>query len=187
MSSFETKDNAVPGLTRCLIPTAGQEAPDQVRGIVTRRAALLSLCAVASCGFTPVHGPGGSAEGLHGRIAVAAPADEEGFALVRRLETRLGQPRGADLTLAADIRLVEESLGFLPDGEISRFSVKGRVDWTITDTLGTRVANGSESSFTSYSATSTTVATRFARRDARRRLMIILADRITTDLLTRNL
>ena len=54
---------------------------------------------MTACGFTPVYGPGGSAENLRGRIAVAAPADEEGFALVRRLEERLGQPQASDLTL----------------------------------------------------------------------------------------
>ncbi len=149
--------------------------------------ALVTTLVMAGCGFTPVYGPGGSAEGLRGRIVVAAPADEEGFALVRRLEERLGAPQAGDLTLTADIRVAEESLGFLPDGEISRFSVEGRVDWTITDDLGTTVATGNESSFTSYSATSTTVATRFAQRDARRRLMVILADRITADLQARDL
>lgn len=145
------------------------------------------MIALGACGFTPVYGPGGSADDLRGRIAIAAPADEEGFALVRRLEERLGLPQAPDLQLTADIKITEESLGFLPDGEISRFSVLGRVIWQIQDQNGTVVAQGSEDSFTSYSATSTTVATRFAQRDARRRLMVILADRITTDVLTQDL
>lgn len=148
---------------------------------------LLVAFALSACGYTPVYGPGGSAEGLRGRVAIAAPADEEGFALVRRLEERLGAPAASDLTLTADIFVEEESLGFLPDGEISRFSVEGRVDWQIIDAGGTLLASGSEGSFTSYSATSTTVATRFAQRDARRRLMVIIADRITSDLLSRSL
>ena len=185
MSSSEQKRKAAPDLIRGL--NVRPEAPDQVRGAMSRRAALLSLLALAACGFTPVYGPGGTAEGLRGRVAIAAPADEEGFALVRRLEERLGLPHSADLTLTADIFIDEESLGFLPDGEISRFSVEGRVDWQITDAAGTLVATGSEGSFTSYSATSTTVATRFAQRDARRRLMVIIADRITSDLLSRSL
>ena len=152
-----------------------------------RRATLLSLLALSACGFTPVYGPGGTARGLRRRIAVAAPADEEGFALVRRLEERLGQPHGNDLLLTADILIGEEPVGFLPDGEISRFNVEGRVNWQLSDQTGLTVATGSEGSFTSYSATSTTVATSFAQRDARRRLMVILADRITSDLLTRTL
>lgn len=152
-----------------------------------RRTFLLGSFALAGCGFTPVHGPGGTARDLRGRIAVAAPADEEGLALVRRLEDRLGEPANPDLMLTADIRINEESLGFLPDGELSRFSVEGKVDWAIADATGAQIAFGSEQSFTSYSATSTTVATAFANRDARRRLMVILADRISADLQTRTL
>ena len=116
----------------------------------------------------------------------AAPADEEGFALVEQLEKRLGQPAAADLALTAGIYISEQALGFLPDGSISRYNVSGRVDWRLTRiTDGSLVLSGSERSFTSYSATSTTVATIFAQRDARRRLMVILADRIVQDLLMR--
>lgn len=154
-----------------------------------RRACLISLAALAGCGFTPIYGtgPSGQASTLRGRIDVAAPKDEEGFTLVKRLEDRLGLPEAADLGLKAQIRLREESLGFLPDGEISRFNVIGQVDWQL-ERLGdgAPAASGSERSFTSYSATSTTVATTFAQRDARRRLMVILADRIVTDLLSRD-
>ena len=154
-----------------------------------RRLFLLSLTALAGCGFAPVYGtgPAGQASTLRGRIDFATPADEEGFALVKRLEDRLGLPQAADLSMAADIRISEEAVGFLPDGEISRFNVIGQVNWRLTriaDDSG--IASGSERSFTSYSATSTMVATTFAQRDARRRLMIILADRIVTSLLSRD-
>ncbi len=153
-----------------------------------RRSLLLSLTALAGCGFTPVYGPEGQDSDLRGRIDVADPRDEEGFELVKRLEDRLGLPQGADMSLMANIRISEEAVGFLPDGELSRFNVIGQVDWRLTDIVdGTQIATGSERSFTSYSATSTTVATTFAQRDARRRLMVILADRIVTDLLGRDL
>ncbi len=152
----------------------------------TRRAAILSLVALASCGFAPIHGPGGSARSLRGRIAVLAPADEEGAALVRRLEDRLGTPRDSDFVLAAQIRIDETAVGFLSGAEISRFNVEGQVDWQLTDNASATVATGRERGFTSYSATSTTVATTSARRDARRRLMVILADLIATSVLTRD-
>ena len=143
---------------------------------------------LAGCGFEPVYGPGGSAEELRGRIDVVAPDDEEGFALVKRLEDRLGLPEGPDLSLNADIRLREEAVGFLPDGEISRFNVIGEVTWRVSLADGGRtIATGKERNFTSYSATSTTVATIFAQRDARRRLMVILADDIVVDLLARDI
>ncbi len=186
MSSFDRISQVAPDLIRGLDPQP--EAPDQVRGSITRRATLLSCLALAGCGFTPVYGPEGQGSDLRGRIDVADPSDEEGFDLVKRLEDRLGRPQGADMSLLADIRIKEEAVGFLPDGELSRFNVTGQVDWRLTDISdGTQIASGSERSFTSYSATSTTVATTFAQRDARRRLMVILADRIVTDLLGRDL
>lgn len=149
------------------------------------RLSLLSLLLpLAACGFEPVYAPGGPAEGLRGRIDVAAPADEEGYALVERLEERLGLPAGADLGLTADIYISEEAVGFLPSGAISRYNVSGQVTWRLTRLDdGTELLSGSERSFTSYSATSTTVATISARRDARRRLMVIIADRIVQDIL----
>ncbi len=152
--------------------------------------AFVGFLALSGCGFTPVFGTGpeGQDSDLRGRIDVAVPNDEEGFTLVKRLEDRLGLPQAADMALLADIRISEEAVGFLPDGEISRFNVLGQVDWRLSKIGdGTGIASGSERSFTSYSATSTTVATTFAKRDARRRLMIILADRIVTDLLSRDL
>jgi LPS-assembly lipoprotein len=155
-----------------------------------RRVFLLSFAALAGCGFTPVYGPQpeGAGSTLRGRINVADPRDEEGYALVKRLQDRLGRPEGADLALTADIRVSEDAVGFLPDGEISRYNVVGEAAWRLTR-IGeeTLVASGRERSFTSYSATSTTVATNFAQRDARRRLMVILADRIVTDLIARGI
>lgn len=166
-----------------------RHTPDQVRGsAIPRRLALVGMAALAACGFTPVYGPQGASTDLRGRIDVARPSDEEGFALVKRLEDRLGQSQGSDLSLTAEIRVTEDAVGFLPDGEISRYNVIGQVDWRLARVGdGSDVARGRERSFTSYSATSTTVATTFAQRDARRRLMVILADRIVTDLLARDI
>ena len=152
-----------------------------------RRGLLFGFAALAGCGYTPVYGPGGSAEDLRGRIEIAAPVDEEGFALVQRLESRLGLPENPDLRLLAEIRIEEEGVGFLPDGTISRYSVLGAVTWKmvrISD--NSLVLSGREQSFTSYSATSTTVATTVAERDARRRLMVSIADTITLDILGRS-
>ncbi|MDD9923491.1 MAG: LPS assembly lipoprotein LptE [Boseongicola sp.] len=147
-----------------------------------RRVFLLSLTALAGCGFEPVYAPGSVTRDLRGRIAFLPPSDEEGFALVNRLEERLGRPEAADLTLAASIKIREQAVGFLPDGSISRYNVLGELPWQITDG-DTVVLDGREESFTSYSATSTTVATRAAQRNARERLMVILADRVVTSIM----
>ena len=151
----------------------------------TRRALLLGGASLlAACGFEPVYGPNGAAKDLSGRIEVLPPIDEEGRALTRRLEERLGVPEAPDLLLDADIFITEEQLGVLPDGSISRYNVIGRIDWSLNDGAET-VLTGSEQSFTAYSATSTTVATIIAQRNARERLMSLLADRITADIFAR--
>ena len=150
-----------------------------------RRAFLAAVTALAGCGFEPVYAPGGAAAELRGRIEFIPPADEEGFALVNRLQDRLGTPDAVERTFDAGIRIDEEPAGFLRDGTITRYNVVGRVDWRLTRIAdGVEVANGSEQSFTSYAATSTTVATIAAQRDARERLMVTLADRIVADILS---
>jgi LPS-assembly lipoprotein len=152
---------------------------------LSRRIFLLTATAgLAACGFRPVYGPGGAGETLAGRIDVLPPVDEEGRALTRRLEERLGLPEAPDLILDADIFLTEEEIGVLPDGSISRYNVIAKVDWTLSRD-GETALSGSEQSFTAYSATSTTVATIIAQRNARERLMILLADRITADIYAR--
>ncbi len=149
-----------------------------------RRSFLLSLAALAGCGFEPVYAPDGAGDGLRGRIDVLPPADEEGFALVNRLEDRLGAPESPDYTLTANIRIREEAVGRLPDGSISRYNVVGRVPWALRRG-DEAVLSGTERSFTSYSATSTTVSTIIAQRAARERLMIIVADRIAATILAK--
>ena len=147
----------------------------------------MGFAALAGCGFTPAYGPVGDAEKLRGRIEVAPPVDEEGFALVNRLESRLGQPVDPDYRVVAEIRIEEEGVGFLPDGSISRYNVLGRVNWRMLRMDDNSLAlSGSEQNFTSYSATSTTVATTVAQRDARRRLMVGIADTITLDIIARS-
>lgn len=152
-----------------------------------RRTLLVGLTALAGCGFTPIYGPDGAAEPLNGRIEVVPPIDEEGFALVRRLESRLGRGEAPEYRLGAAIRISEEAVGFLPDGTISRYNVLGQVEWRLVRLSDmTLTLSGREQSFSSYSATSTTVATTVAQRDARRRLMVAIADRITADILARS-
>ncbi len=151
-----------------------------------RRAVVLSLLALplAGCGFTPVYGPGGAAEGLRGQIRMDEPSDREGFLLVRALERRLGLPENARYALSASIRLGEEGIGITADQVITRFQVRGEVTYALTDLVtGRRVTSGTVSNFTSYSTTGTTVATRTAEDSARERFMVVLADQIVARLL----
>ena len=111
-------------------------------------------------------------------------ADDAGFELVRQLEKRLGLPSDARYRIAVDIALTEAELGITPDQEITRFNIRGRASYTLYDLgSGTPLTNGEAATFTSYTATGTQFATDAARRDARVRLMVALADQIVSQLL----
>lgn len=152
---------------------------------LTRRTLLLTAtAALAACGFTPVYGPQGTAEGLRGTIEVDPPSDPAGFALVRQLERRLGLPASPAYALSADIFVIEQELGITSDQEITRYNVLGRARFALRDTAtGTIATSGEVDSFSSYSATGTPFATQTAQRDAEDRLMVILADQIVARLL----
>ena len=150
---------------------------------VTRRTALLGLLAVAGCGFRPAYAPGGGAAGLQGAVAVATPDTATGFALRTRLEERLGPANAPRFHLRAAMTVEREAAAISGEGDITRLNLVGAADWTLQDTAGAALLEGRSQSFTSYSATGSTVATQAAEVDARDRLAVILADMIVADLL----
>lgn len=149
-----------------------------------RRTLILGLLALGACGFQPAYGPNGPAAGLQGSIEVAAPDTRNGFNFVRRLEERLGQPQAAKYALSYTLALSEDDLGITQTQAITRYNVLGAADYALREVgTGLVVHSGKVDAFTSYSATGTTVSTSTAKRAAYARLMIILADQITTRLL----
>jgi len=145
--------------------------------------ALLAGGVLAGCGFTPAYAPGGGAQALTGAVRAADPGDKNACDLVQRLEERLGPPQAARFDLGYAITTNAIAVGVTPDGSITRYNLTGAVDWALTDAAGTKVAGGTVDSFTSWSATGSTVAGLTAEEDATRRLMRILADQIVTRLL----
>jgi LPS-assembly lipoprotein len=119
-------------------------------------------------------------------VLADAPVDDEGFFLVERIEARLGLPEAPRYALAYAISTDEEALAIDGSNNITRWNVDGAVDWALRP-VGAPAAEpllrGEEASFASYSATGSPVATLASARDARRRLMVILADRIVARLL----
>lgn len=149
-----------------------------------RRYLLISLVALAGCGFTPVYGPGGSAQGLRGAVEIADPVARDSYSLVKELESRLGQPVLARYALSYEITTSQDDLAINPSQEITRYNILGDVAFVVTDIASeAEVYAGSVNSFTSYSATGTTVSTKTAELDAYDRLMVIMADQITSRLL----
>ncbi len=156
------------------------------RGVprLSRRAFLLTPLALAACGFTPAYAPGGAATRLLGTVRAADPTDKNGFDLVERLEERLGRPENRRYDLAYTITTEAVGVGITTENEITRFNLKGVIDYTLSDhATGERLAGGRVQSFTAYSATGSTVAGLAAEEDAAFRLMRILADQIVARLI----
>lgn len=147
-----------------------------------RRIALLGLLALGACGFTPAYGPGGSGADLRGAVRVAAPEDQASYALVRHLETRLGQPSRPAYDLAYTIKTNRKAVGITPEQETTRYHLTGTVSYVLADSTGQTVQSGVVRSFTAYAATGSTTSTLTATRDAEERLMVILADQIVARL-----
>ena len=148
-----------------------------------RRVFLLAPLALAACGFTPAYAPGGAASGLLGRVRAADPADKNGFDFVERIEERLGRPEDTRYTLAYAIVTETVGVGVTTDNQITRYNLKGAIDYTLSDLAGQRVAGGRVQNFTAYAATGSTVAGLAAEEDAATRLMRILADQIVARLI----
>lgn len=149
-----------------------------------RRSFLALPLALAACGFTPAYGPNGPAQGLQGRIRATDPTDKNGFDFVTAVQARFGRSKDARYGLSYTITTESVGVGYATDTTITRYNLKGAVDWSLTDlTTETRVAGGTERNFTSWSATSATVAGLSAEEDAAARLMVILADQIALQIL----
>jgi len=149
-------------------------------------AALLLL---AACGFSPVYGPGGSGAALQDRVLVSELDTRDGYLLVRQLEDRLGRASG-EVPYALDLKLDTriEGLGIDRLGNTNRFNIVGEVDYSLHLRADQSVVlSETLTSFTGYSGTGNTVETLASERDARARLMVILADRIVARLLSLDL
>lgn len=149
-----------------------------------RRLFLISAAALAGCGFTPAFAPGGAATRLQGRVLVDEPDSRPGYLLTRRFEERLGRTNPARYGLSYSIGLTDSAIAVSSTNVITRYNKIGTVTWALRDLETDKVlTSGKAESFTSYSASGTTVATQAAERDAEARLMAILTDQIITRLI----
>ncbi|WP_114964816.1 hypothetical protein [Alkalilacustris brevis] len=145
----------------------------------------LLVLGAAGCGMRPAYGPGGTGGALRGRVRADDPQTREQQQFVARLEERLGPPQQAEfrlsyeITTGSDVRL---GSGALRD---SRSQIFGRARYTLRR-MGeddAEIERGEVTQFVGYSSTSTPLANRAAREDARARLMVLLADGVVTRLL----
>lgn len=145
---------------------------------LNRRLFLTSAAAtLAGCGFTPVYGPNGAAQGLRGAVLLDDPTDKNGYDLTKHIESRLGLPNAPRFGLSYVLTTRVEALAITQSQETTRYNVLGTLTFALRDLeSGAILTKGAEESFTSFGATSNTVSTRTAREDAFARLMAILGD-----------
>lgn len=143
---------------------------------LTRRTALFALMGLSACGFTPVYGPSGIGAELRGRVAIITPQSVSGFRIRDRLIGILGEAARPLYALEIIPNVTAEPATINVGGDTTRFNLAGTAQWTLADASGVQVGSGTVQTFTSYSATGSTVATQTAEQDARDRLSVALAD-----------
>ena len=151
----------------------------------SRRGFLCAALALAGCGLTPVMEPG--SQQLYNQVLIQAPVNRAEYELVRNLEAQLGTTKSARFSFRYDLKTTEDNIVVSTAQEISRYSLIGELEYSLTDNNGVILNRQTAKSFTGYSATGTTVATQRAQRDAYDRLMVILAEQVSSALLTLDL
>lgn len=151
----------------------------------SRRFVLIGVAsALTACGFSPVGAPGGGAERIIGHIEVDEIKTSDGFYLTRQLEHRLGRGAQPKYGLSVALATREEGVAVTSDNQTTRIEIFGEATFALRDLADNEVVqSGKVQNFTGYSTTGVTVSELASERDARERLMIILADQIATNLL----
>ena len=144
---------------------------------------LAAAAAVSGCGgFRPLHAPDGPGSALRGQVRAADPTTPETYFFALEIERAFGPALpGARFDLTYGITLGETGAGRTADGAITRYVLRGTLDWTLLEGAQQRTG-GRLAEETTWSAASTNVATNAAQDDARRRLMRVLASRLATRL-----
>lgn len=152
-----------------------------------RRGFLFTLscfAALGACGYTPALTSASPSAALYNNVQIASPGNAQSFALVSRLEDRLGRGAPGRWVLNYSISVSSERTGIATDESTTRNNLLGAVQFSLTDRQSEQIAlTGTVSSFTGYDATASTLATESARRDATERVMVLLADQIVTRLI----
>jgi LPS-assembly lipoprotein len=144
-----------------------------------------ALSITAACGFSPVYGTNGAGRALRGAVRADDPVSRADFQFVSAFEDLLGRPNGARYALAYTITQTEVEAGDIQNIGATRVQLFGTLDFVLTDmNTGSEVATGQVANNTTYSTTSTQLATLTAAEDAELRLMRILAEALTTRLYT---
>ena len=150
---------------------------------LSRRAALLGLLGAAGCGFTPVYGPSGQAAALQGQIDFETAGGPFNYRLREQFERRLGRADSPRFILKAKVDLGSIPVAIAADNTATRFNLPASAQYQLVGPDGSILTQGTVETFTSYSATGSSVANRTAKQAAEDRLAVMVADLIIARLL----
>ena len=140
-------------------------------------AALVTL-SMASCGFTPVLEPGSDTAAALSDITVEAPKNQFGYLFVREMEQRVGRNLGGSKLLKYKITIRGEGI----ESDTDRRRFVGVIIYELIDTNTAKpIVVGSVDSFAGYSVSDGLFSS--ARQDAIERLIVILANQVTRELM----
>ncbi|MGX9355648.1 LPS assembly lipoprotein LptE [Roseobacteraceae bacterium S113] len=139
---------------------------------------MSALMGTASCSFTPALGRNGAASALYGQIETKAPLDPEEFEMTLALEERWGRGGvNAPFILDYSLNFESESLGADRDGASQREHLTGEAKYALRRRGESgALAQGKVHNLTGYSTTANTASTDAAAKQAKSRLIRILAD-----------
>lgn len=169
------------------VPSVSRQTcvPSLSRNAFTRRFVLIGAAAsLTACGFAPAHGPNSASHRVLGQVAVDEIKTSDGFHLTRQLERRIGAAAQPRFGLSVALSTRESGVAVTSDNQTTRIEIFGDATYALRQLSDNEVVlSGKARNFTGYSTTGTTVSELAAARDARERLMVILADQIATQLL----
>ncbi len=152
-----------------------------------RRTFLLALVALplSACGFTPAYAPGGAGTALRGQVRLDDPRSNIDFDFVAAMEERLGRGEAPRYALAYSFAVIARGNAQVAGLGETRIALVGTVTYSLTEiATGQVLTSGSVRNFTNYSTTSTQLSTLRASEDAEKRLARILADQVSTRLIS---
>ncbi len=152
--------------------------------LYSRACVVLFLLGITACGFEPVYAPTTPSAEFRNAIVLPDPTDQDEFILVPELEKHLGQVRTEKFQLDWELDTATRTSAVSAEQETLRQEVIGRLQYTLTDnTTGEVIKRGTVRGITGYSPTLVSAVARTNELDARQRLMRILANRLSQQIM----
>ena len=150
----------------------------------SRQILSLGFCLFTiSCGYKPVYGPYGSAKNLAGNVSIEAPSDRASYILYHQLNNHLQDSDDGDYELSISISEISSRAAIDENGRAHRALLQGFATFDLRRVSDKKsVINGRVQGFTGYSKLAASAASHASSRDATKRLMTVLADKIVYEL-----